>query len=92
MAHRRLILTAVVVVQWSGNLNVQRHVPLRPQHQDHCREGWRLGVRQGGGQCDSIHGCDAEHNYEEPCASPAVWDALGLDQSIGLQDVTWSDE
>ncbi|KAE8814052.1 putative ripening-related protein 5 [Hordeum vulgare] len=49
-------------------------------------------------ECDSVHGCDAEHNYEEPCAynvvdaSPAVWDALGLDQSLGLQDVTWSDE
>uniref|UniRef100_M8BZZ3 Ripening-related protein 2 n=1 Tax=Aegilops tauschii TaxID=37682 RepID=M8BZZ3_AEGTA len=49
-------------------------------------------------ECDSVHGCDAEHNYEEPCAynvvdaSPAVWDALGLDQNIGLQDVTWSDE
>ncbi|XP_037450973.1 putative ripening-related protein 5 [Triticum dicoccoides] len=49
-------------------------------------------------ECDSVHGCDAEHNYEEPCAynivdaSPAVWDALGLDQSIGLQGVTWSDE
>jgi hypothetical protein len=49
-------------------------------------------------ECDSVHGCDVEHNYEEPCAynvvdaSPAVWDALGLDQNIGLQDVTWSDE
>ncbi|XBI48974.1 hypothetical protein VPH35_112613 [Triticum aestivum] len=49
-------------------------------------------------ECDSVDGCDAEHNYEEPCAynvvdaSPAVWDALGLDQNIGLQDVIWSDE
>uniref|UniRef100_A0A8R7Q8I3 Ripening-related protein 2 n=2 Tax=Triticum urartu TaxID=4572 RepID=A0A8R7Q8I3_TRIUA len=49
-------------------------------------------------ECDSVNGCDAEHNYEEPCAnnvvdaSPAVWGALGLDQNIGMQEVTWSDE
>ncbi|GJN19735.1 hypothetical protein PR202_gb07041 [Eleusine coracana subsp. coracana] len=49
-------------------------------------------------ECDSVHGCDDEHNYEAPCdnnivdASPAVWNALGIDQSIGEQDITWSDE
>ncbi|CAM0943246.1 unnamed protein product [Alopecurus aequalis] len=48
-------------------------------------------------ECDSVNGCDAEHNYEQPCAynvldaSPAVWDALGLYQAVGLEDVTWSD-
>ncbi|CAM0905867.1 unnamed protein product [Alopecurus aequalis] len=49
-------------------------------------------------ECDSMNGCDAEHNYEKPCAynivdaSPAVWNALGLDQNTGMVDVTWSDE
>ncbi|XBH57966.1 hypothetical protein VPH35_079490 [Triticum aestivum] len=49
-------------------------------------------------ECDFVKGCDAEHNYEEPCAnnvvdaSPAVWGALGLVHNIGTQDVTWSDE
>jgi hypothetical protein len=48
-------------------------------------------------ECDSVNGCDAEHNFEQPCgnnvvdASPAVWDALGLDQDVGLEAVTWSD-
>jgi hypothetical protein len=48
-------------------------------------------------ECDSLNGCDAEHNYEQPCgynvvdASPAVWVALGLDQDVGLEDVVWSD-
>jgi hypothetical protein len=48
-------------------------------------------------ECDSLNGCDAEHNYEQPCgynvvdASPAVWVALGLDQDVGLEDVIWSD-
>ncbi|XP_039827142.1 putative ripening-related protein 5 [Panicum virgatum] len=49
-------------------------------------------------ECDSVHGCDDEHNFEPPCdnnivdASPAVWDALGLDQSVGMVDITWSEE
>uniref|UniRef100_A0A0E0EZ94 Ripening-related protein 4 n=1 Tax=Oryza meridionalis TaxID=40149 RepID=A0A0E0EZ94_9ORYZ len=48
-------------------------------------------------ECDSVHGCDGEHNYEAPCdnnivdASPAVWDALGLDKSVGMEHITWSD-
>ena len=48
-------------------------------------------------ECDSVHGCDDEYNFEAPCAnnivdaSPAVWNALGLDQSTGEQDITWSD-
>uniref|UniRef100_A0A0D9X2U8 Uncharacterized protein n=1 Tax=Leersia perrieri TaxID=77586 RepID=A0A0D9X2U8_9ORYZ len=48
-------------------------------------------------ECDSVHGCDDEHNYEPPCdnnivdASPAVWDALGLDKSVGMEHITWSD-
>ncbi|TVT97907.1 hypothetical protein EJB05_56833, partial [Eragrostis curvula] len=49
-------------------------------------------------ECDSVHGCDDEHNFEPPCdnnivdASPAVWDALGLDQNIGMVDITWSED
>ncbi|TVT97891.1 hypothetical protein EJB05_56817, partial [Eragrostis curvula] len=49
-------------------------------------------------ECDSVHGCDDEHNFEPPCdnnivdASPAVWDALGLDQNIGMVDITWSEQ
>uniref|UniRef100_A0ACD5TQ49 Uncharacterized protein n=1 Tax=Avena sativa TaxID=4498 RepID=A0ACD5TQ49_AVESA len=48
-------------------------------------------------ECDSVYGCDNEHNYEPPCqnnivdASPAVWNALGLDQNVGELDITWSD-
>ncbi|KAI4965083.1 hypothetical protein ZWY2020_022826 [Hordeum vulgare] len=38
-----------MVVALSTGL-VQRHVPLRPQHQDHCCKGWQLGVRKGGGR------------------------------------------
>jgi len=39
-------------------------------------------------ECDSVAGCDEEHNFEPPCAnnivdgSPAVWKALGLKQSL----------
>jgi hypothetical protein len=35
---------------------------------------------------------------KQPCdnnivdGSPAVWDALGLDQSVGMVDITWSEE
>ncbi|GJM91071.1 hypothetical protein PR202_ga07411 [Eleusine coracana subsp. coracana] len=49
-------------------------------------------------ECDSVYGCDEDHNFEPPChnnivdASPAVWNALGLDQNIGTVDITWSDE
>ncbi|XP_010229674.1 putative ripening-related protein 5 [Brachypodium distachyon] len=71
-----------------------------------CGRSVRITVVPGGGsvsakvvdECDSVHGCDAEHNFEAPCgnnvvdASPAVWDALGLDRNQGLQDITWSDE
>ncbi|GJN19736.1 hypothetical protein PR202_gb07042 [Eleusine coracana subsp. coracana] len=48
-------------------------------------------------ECDSVNGCDAEHNFEPPCpnnvvdGSPAVWKALGLDQGEGEFKVTWSD-
>ncbi|CAL5095131.1 unnamed protein product [Urochloa decumbens] len=48
-------------------------------------------------ECDSTTGCDAEHNFEPPCrnnivdGSPAVWDALGLNQDDGQAQVTWSD-
>ncbi|XP_047042690.1 uncharacterized protein LOC124646641 [Lolium rigidum] len=48
-------------------------------------------------ECDSVYGCDDEHNYEPPCqnnivdASPAVWNALGLDQNVGELAITWSD-
>uniref|UniRef100_A0A0E0M936 Uncharacterized protein n=1 Tax=Oryza punctata TaxID=4537 RepID=A0A0E0M936_ORYPU len=40
-------------------------------------------------ECDSVNGCDAEHNFEPPCpnnvvdGSPAVWKALGLDEGVG---------
>jgi hypothetical protein len=49
-------------------------------------------------ECDSVEGCDEDHNFEPPCdnnivdASPAVWDALGLDQNVGMVDITWSEE
>ncbi|KAM0881949.1 hypothetical protein ACQ4PT_032586 [Festuca glaucescens] len=48
-------------------------------------------------ECDSVYGCDDEHNYKPPCAnnivdaSPAVWNALGLDQNVGMEGITWSD-
>ncbi|KAL6641236.1 hypothetical protein ACP70R_019417 [Stipagrostis hirtigluma subsp. patula] len=48
-------------------------------------------------ECDSVNGCDEEHNFEPPCphnvvdGSPAVWKALGLRESIGEVKVTWSD-
>ena len=48
-------------------------------------------------ECDSVYGCDAEHNFEPPCpyndvdASPAVWKALGLKEAIGVFKITWSD-
>jgi hypothetical protein len=48
-------------------------------------------------ECDSVNGCDKEHNFEPPCppnvvdGSPAVWKALGLDDGFGEVKVTWSD-
>ncbi|XP_052134053.1 putative ripening-related protein 5 [Oryza glaberrima] len=71
-----------------------------------CGHRVRITASGGGGrsvvakvvdECDSVHGCDGEHNYEAPCgnnivdASPAVWDALGLDKNVGMEHITWSD-
>ncbi|WVZ59452.1 hypothetical protein U9M48_009590 [Paspalum notatum var. saurae] len=48
-------------------------------------------------ECDSVNGCDAEHAFEPPCrnnvlnASPAVWKALRLNETIGELKVKWSD-
>ncbi|KAI4965765.1 hypothetical protein ZWY2020_006561 [Hordeum vulgare] len=43
---------------------------------------------------DSVHDCDDDHNYEPLCAnnivdaSPAVWDALWLDQNVDMEGIT----
>ncbi|EXC06839.1 hypothetical protein L484_017305 [Morus notabilis] len=49
-------------------------------------------------ECDSSVGCDAEHDYQSPCAnnivvaSRAVWKALGVSrEDWGGLDITWSD-
>lgn len=51
-------------------------------------------------ECDSIHGCDAEHDGQPPCrnnivdASAAVWSALGVskhDPKYGEISISWSD-
>ncbi|THU44869.1 hypothetical protein C4D60_Mb02t11910 [Musa balbisiana] len=48
-------------------------------------------------ECDSVNGCDDEHDFQPPCpnnivdASPAVWKALGISTDVGLYHVTWSD-
>ncbi|ONK58258.1 uncharacterized protein A4U43_C09F10290 [Asparagus officinalis] len=49
-------------------------------------------------ECDSVHGCDADHDFQPPCpnnivdASPAVWKALDIPKSqVGDYDITWSD-
>ncbi|XP_077239917.1 putative ripening-related protein 1 [Tasmannia lanceolata] len=49
-------------------------------------------------ECDSVYGCDSDHDFQPPCpynivdASPAVWKALGIPKSeIGDYDITWSD-
>ncbi|KAJ0966574.1 hypothetical protein J5N97_023491 [Dioscorea zingiberensis] len=51
-------------------------------------------------ECDSMNGCDADHEYEKPCAnnvvdaSSAVWEALGFSKSqmaAGAHSITWSD-
>lgn len=47
-------------------------------------------------ECDSQRGCDAEHAYQPPCrnnivdGSDAVWKALGLNEDLGVVDITWS--
>nr|XP_010933166.1 putative ripening-related protein 2 [Elaeis guineensis] len=49
-------------------------------------------------ECDSVNGCDAEHDFQPPChnnivdASHAVWKALKIpDSQIGDYEITWSD-
>ena len=49
-------------------------------------------------ECDLVHGCDSDHDFQPPCpnnivdASPAVWKALGIPKAqVGDYDVTWSD-
>ena len=57
----------------------------------------RSVAAKGVDECDSLHGCDDEHNFEPPCASnivdgsPAVWKALGLNTNDGEVPVTWSE-
>ncbi|CAF4883460.1 unnamed protein product, partial [Rotaria sp. Silwood1] len=50
-------------------------------------------------ECDSVHGCDAEHAGQPPCrnnivdGSPAVWKALGVfknDPRYGEMKISWS--
>lgn len=50
-------------------------------------------------ECDSVNGCDADHDFQPPCAnnivdaSPAVWKALDIPKSqVGDYGITWSDE
>nr|XP_010933191.1 putative ripening-related protein 1 [Elaeis guineensis] len=49
-------------------------------------------------ECDSVNGCDADHDFQPPCdnnivdASRAVWDALKIPLSqVGDYEITWSD-
>ena len=49
-------------------------------------------------ECDSVNGCDADHDFQPPCpnnivdASPAVWKALDIPKSqVGDYDITWAD-
>ena len=49
-------------------------------------------------ECDSVNGCDDEHDFQPPCrnnivdASPAVWKALGITgEDVGEFDITWTD-
>ncbi|XVE50104.1 hypothetical protein DITRI_Ditri01bG0134700 [Diplodiscus trichospermus] len=49
-------------------------------------------------ECDSTMGCDADHDYQPPCAnnivdaSKVVWKALGMPKSQwGGMDIYWSD-
>ncbi|KAJ0102883.1 hypothetical protein Patl1_03741 [Pistacia atlantica] len=45
-------------------------------------------------ECDSVNGCDHDHDYPPPCSndivdgSDAVWHALGLNIEVGVVDVT----
>ncbi|URD91376.1 myosin-2 heavy chain, non muscle, partial [Musa troglodytarum] len=45
-------------------------------------------------ECDSVNGCDEEHDFQPPCpnnvvdASPAVWKALGISTDVGVYHVT----
>ncbi|CAK8536200.1 unnamed protein product [Lathyrus sativus] len=47
-------------------------------------------------ECDSVNGCDPEHAGQPPChnnivdGSVAVWNALGLNTDVGVEQVTWS--
>ncbi|XP_045806061.1 kiwellin-like [Trifolium pratense] len=47
-------------------------------------------------ECDSVNGCDKEHAGQPPClnnivdGSVAVWNALGLNTDVGVEQVTWS--
>lgn len=46
-------------------------------------------------ECDSVNGCDSEHAGQPPCnnnivdGSSSVWDALSLNQDLGVVGVTW---
>ncbi|KAL0904122.1 hypothetical protein M5K25_026196 [Dendrobium thyrsiflorum] len=49
-------------------------------------------------ECDSVNGCDYDHDYQPPCqnnivdASPAVWKALEIPKAnIGEYHITWSE-
>ncbi|KAJ3690195.1 hypothetical protein LUZ61_019359 [Rhynchospora tenuis] len=48
-------------------------------------------------ECDSLHGCDKDHDNQPPCrcnvvdASKAVWEELGLNTDDGEANITWSD-
>lgn len=68
-----------------------------------CNQMIRIRARNGRSveakvvdECDSRHGCDAEHAGQPPCdnnvvdGSDAVWDALGLNKEEGVVDITWS--
>jgi hypothetical protein len=77
---------------------VQQHGALRAPHQDPRQR--QLRVRQGGGlsatPCTAAMMSTTSSRPEITTlivdASPAVWDALGLDQSVGMVDITWSEE
>ncbi|GLJ14322.1 hypothetical protein SUGI_0230800 [Cryptomeria japonica] len=50
-------------------------------------------------ECDSVSGCDEDHDFQPPCpnnivdASPGVWKALGVDNydDVGEMSITWSE-
>ncbi|KAL5996060.1 hypothetical protein ACLOJK_026133 [Asimina triloba] len=70
-----------------------------------CLQSVRISVGNGRSvlarvvdECDSVNGCDADHDFQPPCAnnivdaSPAVWKALGIpDSDVGDLRITWSD-